>query len=136
MLHDDETLVEVSHSGDSFGAKTIGAFAGTTLLMNNMMGVGIPILPNMFQQAGWVTPMIVIVAIALLSGLSATMLCEAMKYLPGNRYFDDRIEYASLCKFYLGKWPYMFTQLVLNLSLLSLNILSILVTVQVSCDRE
>ncbi len=49
----------------------------------------------------------------------------------GNRHFDDRVEFASLAKFYLGRWPYVATQVVLNLALLSLNLVSILETVQV-----
>ncbi len=115
----------------SFGKKTIGSFAGTVLLLNNMMGVGLPLLPMLLQQAGWVTPVLCIVAVALLSGYSATMLTEAMNCLPGNKNFEDRVEYASLAKFYLGSWPYFATQLFLNLALLSLNLVSILETIQV-----
>lgn len=96
-----------------------------------MMGVGIPVLPTLLQQAGFVTPIVVILLVALVSGLAGTMLTEAMKYVPGNRNFDDRIEYASLCKFYLGTGPYWLVQVILNMSLLSVNILSILETVNV-----
>lgn len=78
-----------------------------------------------------VTPLLCIVFVALLSGYSATMLTEAMKYLPGNKNFDDRVEFASLAKFYLGRWPYVATQIFLNLALLSLNLVSILETIQV-----
>jgi hypothetical protein len=131
MLNDDAVVTDFEHSDESFGVKTIGSVTGTALLMNNMMGVGIPLLPNLFQQAGFVTPIVVMVIVALCSGLAGTMLTEAMKYIPGNRNFDDRIEYASLCKFYLGPGPYWLVQVILNLSLLSVNILSILLTVQV-----
>lgn len=111
--------------------KTIGTFSGSVLLLNNMMGVGLPLLPMLLQQAGVVTPVFCIVFVALLSGYSATMLTEAMKYLPGNKNFDDRVEFASLAKFYLGRWPYILTQVFLNFALLSLNLVSILETVQV-----
>jgi amino acid permease len=96
-----------------------------------MMGVGLPLLPIMYQQAGFLVPTIVILFVAVFSGLAGNMLAEAMKYLPNNRDFEDRIEYSSLAKFYLGKWPYVLTQIILNLSLLSLNLVSILLTVQV-----
>lgn len=133
MLHDDVVVTELHHgeAEGSFGAKTIGTFSGTMLMINNMMGVGIPLLPNLFVAAGFVTPTLVILLVALFSGLSGTMLTEAMKYVPGNRNFDDRIEYAALCRFYLGKWPYVVTQILLNFSLLSINLVSILLTVQV-----
>lgn len=113
------------------GKKTIASSSGIFLLINNMMGVGLPLLPIMFQSAGLVVPSVVILCVAWFSGLSASMLAESMKYLPNNRDFEDRIEYSGLAKFYLGKWPYVFTQVVLNLALLSLNLVSILLTVQV-----
>ncbi len=131
MLDDDRVVTEFHHSDESFGAKTINSVSGTALLMNNMMGVGIPLLPTLFQQAGFVSPIVIMLVVALLSGLSASMLTESMKYVPGNRNFDDRIEYASLCKFYLGTGPYWLIQVFLNMSLLSVNIVSILLTVQV-----
>lgn len=131
MLEDDAVVTDFQHSDESFGVKTIGSVTGAALLMNNMMGVGIPLLPTLLQEAGFVTPIVVLVLVATISGLAATMLTEAMKYIPGNRNFDDRIEYASLCKFYLGNGPYWLIQVILNMSLLSVNILSILETVQV-----
>lgn len=131
MLHEDEAIADLHHSDDSFGAKTIGSFAGTMLLINNMMGVGIPLLPALFLEAGFVSPIAVIVLMAIFAGYAGSMLAEAMKYIPGNRDFDDRIEYASLCKFYLGKGWYWLIQFLLNMSLLSLNLVSILLTVQV-----
>lgn len=100
-------------------------------MINNMMGVGIPLLPNMFQQAGFVTPLVSILLVAVFSGLAATMLAEAMKYVRGNKHYDDRVEYATLTKFYLGNVPYWIVQILLNLSLLSVNLVSILLTVQV-----
>ena len=131
MMHEDEAIADLEHSDESFGSKTIGSFAGTMLLVNNMMGVGIPLLPALFLDAGFVTPIVVMFLVAVFSGYAGSMLAEAMKYVPGNTHFEDRIEYASLCKFYLGKWPYWFIQFLLNMSLLSMNLVSILLTVQV-----
>ncbi len=77
-------LTCASATGQGFGSKTIGSVAGSMLLLNNMMGVGLPLLPMLVQQAGWVTPIITILFVAVMSGLSATMLTESMKYLPGT----------------------------------------------------
>ncbi len=122
---------ELVESEGETGKKTISTVSGIFLLLNNMMGVGVPLLPIMFQQAGYVVPLLCIAIVSVLSYLAATMLTEAMKYLPGNTNFNERVEYSSLAKFYLGRWPYIATQIVLNLALLSLNLVSILLTVQV-----
>ncbi len=59
------------------------------------------------------------------------MLCEAMKFYPDNRYFEKRVEFATLSKHFLGARFYLIVQILLNLSLLSMNLVSILQTVQV-----
>lgn len=130
-MSESDPLIENEKSKDGFGSKTIGTIPGVFLLVNNMTGAGTPLLPLMFQQAGWVVSTITLLLVTILSGLSATMLCEAMKQMPGNKHFQGRAEYATVARFYLGEWPYWITQLLLNLSLLSLNLVSMLETIQV-----
>jgi hypothetical protein len=96
-----------------------------------LVGVGIPLLPAVMQDAGWVSSCAVMLMISIFAGYAGSMMTEAMKYVPGNRHFEDRIEYASLCRFYLGTGPYWVVQVFLNMSLLSMNLVSILLTVQV-----
>lgn len=38
-MDDEKTLTELDHNDESFGAKTIGSFSGSMLLINNMMGL-------------------------------------------------------------------------------------------------
>jgi amino acid permease len=131
MLHEDETMLELDHTDEDFGVKTIGTFAGWSLMVNNLSGPGIVLLPSLFIHAGFASSLTMLVVVSLLSGFSASMLAESMKYIPGNKHFDERIEYTALCKFYLGKYGYWIVQLFLNLSLLALNLVSILLTVEV-----
>ena len=90
--------VHASHSGhdSGFGSKTIGTFAGIALLINNITGPGVPGLPNMFSEAGWLSPTIILLLIWSMSSLSATMYCEAMRRIPGNEHFRGRLEYTSI----------------------------------------
>eukprot|EP01125_Pyxidicula_operculata_P011903 TRINITY_DN3897_c0_g1_i1.p1 TRINITY_DN3897_c0_g1~~TRINITY_DN3897_c0_g1_i1.p1 ORF type:complete len:415 (+),score=65.00 TRINITY_DN3897_c0_g1_i1:257-1501(+) len=59
------------------------------------------------------------------------MLCEAMRYYPGNKGYKNRIEFSTLCKFYFGQKFYIFSQIVLNLSLQAANVAAIIETAQV-----
>ena len=40
------------------GAKEIAMAAGVMLLVNNITGPGVPQLPNLFVEAGWLTPVL------------------------------------------------------------------------------
>lgn len=114
-----------------FGSKTIGFFAGTALLINNITGPGIPQLPNMFAEAGWLFPTICILFVWATSTISASMYCEAMRKIPGNEHFKDRLEYSSIVKYYFGRNWYVASQIGLNGALQSLNIISVVQSAQV-----
>lgn len=62
-------------------------FAGIALLINNITGPGVPQLPNMFAEAGWLLPTILIIAIWIMTSTSTVMYCEAMRKIPGNEHF-------------------------------------------------
>ena len=113
------------------GGKTIGMFASVALLINNITGPGVPSLPNMFAEAGWLVPTIVFLLIWAMSSLSTTMYCEAMRQVPGNEHFSGRIEYTSIVKHYFGQTAYVFSQIGLNGALQSLNIISVIQSAQV-----
>ncbi len=55
------------------GGKTIGMFASVALLINNITGPGVPSLPNMFAESGWLFPTVVLLAVWSLSSVSTTM---------------------------------------------------------------
>jgi hypothetical protein len=78
----------------------------------------------LLQTAGWVTPLIVIVLFMFISGWAgtiqalhththlastATCLIEAMRALPGNDQFQQRIEYSTLVRHYFGRYNTHYT---------------------------
>ena len=72
----------------NFGGKDIAMFSGVVLLINNITGPGIPGLPNMFAEAGWLIPCIVLFAVYAMTSLSSCMFAEAMSHIPGNDKFQ------------------------------------------------
>eukprot|EP00049_Salpingoeca_infusionum_P013279 m.247901 g.247901 ORF g.247901 m.247901 type:complete len:614 (-) comp15402_c1_seq1:776-2617(-) len=116
---------------DGLGGKTIGFFAGVALLINNITGPGVPSLPNMFAEAGWLFPTVCFVLVWAMSSISTTMYCEAMRKIPGNSHFRGRIEYTSIVKYYFGRKAYVAAQIGLNGALQSLNIISVIQSAQV-----
>jgi len=119
---------DLSHN---FGGKDIGYFAGIALLINNITGPGIPGLPNLFVEAGWLFPVIVTLGIWLMTTLSASMYCEAMRCIPNNEHFRNRIEFSTIVKYYFGHSWYVAAQIGLNGALQSLNIISVIQSAQV-----
>eukprot|EP01060_Flectonema_neradi_P026535 TRINITY_DN3555_c0_g1_i1.p1 TRINITY_DN3555_c0_g1~~TRINITY_DN3555_c0_g1_i1.p1 ORF type:complete len:472 (+),score=70.18 TRINITY_DN3555_c0_g1_i1:339-1754(+) len=59
------------------------------------------------------------------------MYCEAMRMIPGNEHFRGRIEYTSIVKHYFGSRMFKASQIGLNGALQSLNIISVIQSVQV-----
>jgi len=139
---------------DWFGGKTIGMFGGVALLINNITGPGVPSLPNMFAEAGWLFPTVCFIAIWLMTSLSTGMYCEAMRRIPGNDHFKDRVEYTSIVKcvmhatvgfvcshlgsslatnhrYFFGRTGYIASQVGINGALQALNIISIVQSAQV-----
>eukprot|EP00045_Choanoeca_perplexa_P005989 m.50187 g.50187 ORF g.50187 m.50187 type:complete len:387 (-) comp13400_c0_seq1:487-1647(-) len=119
------------HHDSWFGGKTIGYFAGVALLINNITGPGVPSLANMFAESGWLVPSIVFLAVWLMSSISTTMYCEAMRKIPGNEHFRGRVEYTSLVEYYFGHKAYLAAQIGLSGALQSLNIISVVQSAQV-----
>eukprot|EP00746_Dinoflagellata_sp_MGD_P076324 gnl/MRDRNA2_/MRDRNA2_30737_c0_seq1.p1 gnl/MRDRNA2_/MRDRNA2_30737_c0~~gnl/MRDRNA2_/MRDRNA2_30737_c0_seq1.p1 ORF type:complete len:521 (-),score=65.24 gnl/MRDRNA2_/MRDRNA2_30737_c0_seq1:100-1662(-) len=121
----DGTSFCVHDLAHNFGTKSIGYLAGCILLINNITGPGIPALPNLFAEAGWLFPMLCILAIWVMTATSASMYCEAMRKIPGNEHFKDRIEYSSIMRYYFSNRGYAAAQLGLNGALQALNIISV-----------
>jgi hypothetical protein len=114
-----------------FGQKSIGYFAGIALLINNITGPGVPQLPNMFIESGWLFPTVTILGIWAMTSLSTVMYAEAMRKIPGNEHFRGRLEYTSIVDYYFGRKAYVASQIGLNGALQSLNIISVIQSAQV-----
>jgi len=134
VVDEDEPLtseiVDADHQ-DGFGGKTIGPWGSAILLFNNLSGPGVVGLPLLFQQAGWAVPTVTMIWIAATTFLASSMICEAMRYYPKNKGYCSRIEFSTLCKFYLGHKFYLMTQIIFVISLQSVNVSGIIETAQV-----
>lgn len=117
------------HQG--LGKKTIGFFAGVFLLVNNITGPGVPLLPNVFIEAGWLSPVCVILAVWLMTSFSSAMYCEAMRRIPGNQHFSDRVEYTNVVRFYFGRKWFIASQIILCCRLQVANVIAIIMSTQV-----
>ena len=111
--------------GTVFGPKSIGFFGGIALMVNNITGPGVVQLAPMFVQSGWLAPTAAILGLWCVSSLGASMFAEVMRNVPGNDHFQDRIEYSTTTKWFLGHRVYYMSVLSLCASLQALNILSI-----------
>ena len=113
------------------GGKDIGLAAGIMLLVNNITGPGVPQLSNLFVESGWLPPLLCILAVYLMTTLSASMYAEAMRHIPGNERFRGRVEYSTIVDYYFGRTWYRMAQVGLNGALQSLNIISVIQSAQV-----
>ena len=148
----DQNDVSVTTGSGFGGGKTISMFAGICLLVNNITGPGVPQIANMFAESGWVFPTVTCLVICVMSSVSAGMYsikliypkhikqykqllpgmyCEAMRMIPGNEHFKGRIEYTSIVKHYFGGNMFKLSQIGLNGALQSLNVISVIQSVQV-----
>jgi hypothetical protein len=113
------------------GGKNISFWAGVVLLVNNITGPGIPNLPNLFAEAGWLVPTLCIATVWAMTTLSGAMYAEAMRYVPGNENFRGRVEYSTVIQHFFGWQWYLAAQVGLNGALQSLNIISVIQSAQV-----
>eukprot|EP00850_Spirogloea_muscicola_P008048 SM000042S15315 [mRNA] locus=s42:212999:216528:- [translate_table: standard] len=123
--------VRLHHHGVGFGTKSIGLLGSCVLNFNNITGPAMVVLPLLYQEAGWFLPTLGLLAMYIISSFSATMICESMQLIPGNRSFGQRYEYCSVVRHYFGKNWYLAAQVGFNAGLLASNIAAMIVTSQV-----
>ncbi|CAO0790219.1 unnamed protein product [Mucor circinelloides] len=110
--------------------KGIGSFGSTALLVSSMTGPGLSTIPALFQQSGWAAPVFIFIIVAFLSGCSALFVCEALSNIRGNEKFQAKVELTTIAQVYLGTRYHYFFQLMLFLSLQSVNVASIIIAAQ------
>lgn len=116
---------------DSASLRGIGFLSSIALIVNNITGPGIPTLPNVYAESGWLLPTLCIVVVWALTTSSATMLCEAMEKIPGNRNYRKNLEYSTVVLHYLGERWHKAAELAVLGALQSLNIISVVQAAQV-----
>ena len=111
--------------------KTITFIGSVALLVNNVTGGSMVVLPQTFQDAGWVLPTMALMGIAFLSVVCGVMVIECMTLVPGNNRFQKRLEYTNLAYVYFPRWLYWVVQAFYQLSILAQNVGMIVQSVQV-----
>eukprot|EP00656_Telonema_subtile_P004711 TRINITY_DN12146_c0_g1_i1.p1 TRINITY_DN12146_c0_g1~~TRINITY_DN12146_c0_g1_i1.p1 ORF type:complete len:534 (-),score=122.03 TRINITY_DN12146_c0_g1_i1:236-1837(-) len=136
-----QTDVDTPKERDVMGGKTIGFWGGISLLTNNVMGPAMVSFPYLYQKAGWFPATVVMIICCFASSFSSTMLCEALRRIPGNSRFDGinpktnrRWEFCDAVEHYYGATAFTVSQIFLNLSLQSSNIAAMIVCVQTIDD--
>lgn len=117
--------------------KNIGFVGGVSLLMSSITGIlyltigpGMLTIPIMFQQAGWLLPMIALIICPLLGTLASLFLMESMTYFPDSPNFERSTEITVLVHHFYGRRWYYLTHFILYGSLQSFNIASIISGIQ------
>ncbi|KAJ3257231.1 hypothetical protein HDU77_002786 [Chytriomyces hyalinus] len=110
--------------------KTVGMFAGITLLFNNMTGSAIAQTPQIFQQCGGLVTSCAFIVFAIICTLCSLFIVEAMQAIPGNKHFQGIVEYATLVNFYFGPSSHVVAQFFLYGASVSQSVASIVMVSQ------
>ena len=84
------------------GGKTLGLFSSIVIVVNNIAGPGMLVLPRVYKEAGWVLPSLVLALICVGSGLAAIFLVDTMARVPENGRFQRRIEFVNIFEEFWG----------------------------------
>lgn len=84
------------------GAKTLGLFSSIVIVVNNIAGPGMLVLPRVYAEAGWVMPTVVLLLICVFSALASLFLVDTMARVPGNASFERRIEFVNIFEEFWG----------------------------------
>jgi hypothetical protein len=84
------------------GGKTLGFFSSIVIVVNNIAGPGMLVLPRVYKEAGWVIPSLVLALICVGSGLAAIFLVDTMARVRENGHFQRRIEFVNIFEEFWG----------------------------------
>mmetsp|Transcript_58857 Transcript_58857/g.137023 ORF Transcript_58857/g.137023 Transcript_58857/m.137023 type:complete len:472 (+) Transcript_58857:82-1497(+) len=115
----------------AFGAKSIGFVGSLSMLLNNILGPGIANFPAIYQRAGWAPPSALVLVCALSSLAGGELLVMAVRSMPGNNDFGQRVEYSTLLRHYFRSRAAVAGIVLFLLAMLSANISNIIQTAQV-----
>ena len=98
----------IEHGSKKFnGQKKIGLFGSVMLLMNTLASPTISVMPNIAQKSGFIPMMVAMLGLALICAVCGILFIKAIQRLPGNEFFEKRVEYADVLNFYLPRPAYV-----------------------------
>ena len=120
----------VQRRSDGYGNHTIGYLGSIAILFSN--GPAMLVLPSLFQSAGWFVPTLLMLLMTVISSVAADALVECMAAVGKNYDLQRRYEFPTLVEIYFPKqrWFFWLTVVLFNLSLIALNIGSIITAAQ------
>src|ERR1700721_567368 len=68
--------------------KSLSFFFSFIFIINQIFGPGVLAIPIVFQQSGLFPTIIFLSLFCFVGCLSATVLCQAIALIPGNKYYD------------------------------------------------
>mmetsp|Transcript_6762 Transcript_6762/g.10341 ORF Transcript_6762/g.10341 Transcript_6762/m.10341 type:complete len:529 (+) Transcript_6762:379-1965(+) len=120
-----------SAEGGGYGHKTIGTLGSFVLLVNNITGPGLVVLPLAYQKSGWIVSTFGVIFLGVISAISCDMLIESMARIQGNENFQGRVEFTYLAKKLLSRKSYYCVLVLFLFALITTNISSIVESGQV-----
>lgn len=111
--------------GDSLGKKTIGTLGSWVLLINNITGPGLVILPVAFQVSGWIPCLLLLGIMGAMSIVCCSFITESMTKIPGNENFQGRVEFLYLTRNFFNDIGYKIVLFLFITSLVTTNVSSI-----------
>src|ERR1700694_918633 len=115
-----------------YGTKTIGFLGSICLLYNNLTGSGLVLFSSLYQSSGILPVTLSIIFMTILTIICSIMLFECMSAVPCNEQFQRRIEYTTICRYYLKPSYYTISQIFYQLSFIIINVTTIIQSIQVT----
>ncbi|TPX51839.1 hypothetical protein SeLEV6574_g00006 [Synchytrium endobioticum] len=110
--------------------KKINSVGSVSLLVSSITGPGLVFVTVLYQQAGLVVPTLCFILVAIITSLTSLFLAEAVANFPRNERLERDVELSTLVRHFFGRrWEFCM-QVVLYLSMQSLNISSIIISAQ------
>ena len=88
-------------------------------------------LSALFQQAGWLPSIVLMLFIAVWTSQSALYMAQTMAGFAGNAHFDKRLEMGNTMFHLLPRWAYYLSMATLCTVFFSQNLANIVLTSQV-----
>jgi hypothetical protein len=101
------------------------------LLPSVKIGPGMFALSALFQQAGWLPSIALMLLISVWTSQSALYLAQTMAGFSGNGDFNKRMEMGNTMFFLLPRWAYYLSMATLSIVFFSQNLANIVLTSQV-----
>ena len=93
-------------------------------------GPGVLAIPIVFQQSGVVLTVLTMAAFMVISGLSSSLLAQAIALIPGNCHYERRFEFSSAVLYFWGRRWHALSAVLLNVTVQSYNLASIVICAQ------